>query len=232
MHFLSFPSLVLQEKRNVAAASLECRCILVVTHTLCPSWNTGLFSRHFEFLKQRMRGRLERGINCHYAGGPEMEEMRGTGGGKKRNIFLFSWSNSLSISIQHGGWTGEIIIASLSAITRLQCKLGDSVRYKLALQANISSVSFWLNEKHKKGKVRCFVFSQNKTYIEFVRAEMRVMSVGYSHSGVYKFIFIFSTPKHMTCYGCLVLNPLLAFRHIHLRCCIPAAPGDHRNWLQ
>ena len=46
------------------------------THTVCPSWNTGLFSRHFEFLKQRMTGRMERGINCHYAGGPEMEEMR------------------------------------------------------------------------------------------------------------------------------------------------------------
>ena len=163
-----------------------------------------------------------------------MEEMRGTRGGKKRNIFLFSSSNSLSISIQHGGSTGEIIIASLSAIRRLQCKLGDSVLYKLALRANIPSVSFWLNEKPKKGKVRCFVFSRNKTCIEFVRTEMRVMSVGYSHSGGYKFIFIFSTATDMTCYGFpgLVLNPLLAFRHIHLRCCIPAAPGDHRNWLQ
>ena len=153
----------------------------------------------------------------------------------KRNIFLSSSSNSLSISIQHGGSIGEIITTSLSAIRRLQCKLGGSVRYnKLALQANSPSVSFWLNEKPKKGKARSFVFSRKKTYIEFVRTEMRVMSVGYSHSGGYKSIFIFSTPKDMTCYGFhgLVLNPLLAFRHIHLRCCIPAAPGDHRNWLQ
>ena len=63
---------------------------------------------------------------------------------------------------------------------------------------------------------------------------MGVMSVGYSLSGGYKSIFIFSIPKDVTSYGFhgLVLNPLLPFRHIHLRCCIPAAPGNHRNRLQ
>ena len=70
----------------MAAASLECRCILVVTHTQCPSWNTALFSHHFEFLKQRMRGRLKRGINCHYVGRPEME-MRGGGEERKETFF-------------------------------------------------------------------------------------------------------------------------------------------------
>ena len=74
----------------MVAPSLECRCILAVTHThtVCPSWNTGLFSRHLEFLKQRMRGRLERGINCHYAGGPEIEEMRGRGKEEKHFSLL------------------------------------------------------------------------------------------------------------------------------------------------
>ena len=127
------------------------------------------------------------------------------------------------------------MITSLSAIRRLQCKLDGSVRYnKLALQASTPKSSFWPNEKPKKDKVWCFVFSRNKTYIKFVRTEKGVMSVGYSHSGSYKSIFIFSTLKDMTSYGFhgVVLNPLLPFRHIHLRCCIPAAPGNHRNRLQ
>ena len=102
-----------QTKKNMAAPRLECRCILVVTHTLC--------------VLREIPVCLVAILNC------EAEDERKIG--KRNKLSLRQWArNGRDEGEEERRETiGEIIITSLSTIWRLQCKLDGSVRYNKLL---------------------------------------------------------------------------------------------------
>lgn len=59
--------------------SLQCRCILVVTRSVCPSF-AGWWAAMSNFWSSWRMGRVK---SCRLEGGPESEEMR------RRHLFLF-----------------------------------------------------------------------------------------------------------------------------------------------